>query len=44
MISTRRPSTVWAPIRSPTSKEVFETKGLLGALLDVFGPHVEYLG
>ncbi len=28
----------------PNFQEVFETKGLLGALLDVFGPHVEYLG
>jgi hypothetical protein len=28
----------------PNFQDVFETKGLLGALLDVFGPHVEYLG
>ena len=28
----------------PNFQDVFEAKGLLGALLDVFGPHVEYLG
>ena len=28
----------------PNFQDVFETKGLLGAMLDVFGPHVEYLG
>ncbi len=28
----------------PNFQEVFESKGLLGALLDVFGPHVEYVG
>jgi hypothetical protein len=28
----------------PNFQDDFEAKGLLGALLDVFGPHVEYLG
>jgi hypothetical protein len=28
----------------PNFQDVFESQGLLGALLDVFGPHVEYLG
>jgi PE-PPE domain len=28
----------------PNFQEVFQTKGLWGALLDVLGPHVEYLG
>jgi PE-PPE domain len=28
----------------PNFQDVFDAKGLLGALLDVFGPHVEYLG
>jgi len=28
----------------PNFQDVFEAKGLLGALGDVFGPHVEYLG
>jgi PE-PPE domain len=28
----------------PNFQDVFETQGLLGALLDVLGPHVEYLG
>lgn len=28
----------------PNFQEVFETKGLWGALLDILGPHVEYLG
>ena len=28
----------------PNFQDVFEAKGLLGALLDIFGPHVEYLG
>jgi hypothetical protein len=28
----------------PNFQDDFEAKGLLGALLDVFGPHVEYVG
>ena len=28
----------------PNFQDVFEANGLLGALLDIFGPHVEYLG
>ena len=28
----------------PNFQDVFEAKGLLGALGDIFGPHVEYLG
>jgi hypothetical protein len=28
----------------PNFQEVFETKGFWGALLDILGPHVEYLG
>jgi PE-PPE domain len=28
----------------PNFQEVFETQGLGGALLDIFGPHVEYVG
>ena len=40
------PTTIYSLATDPVSnfQEVFETKGLLGALLDVFGPHVEYLG
>jgi hypothetical protein len=28
----------------PNFQDVFESQGLYGALLDIFGPHVEYLG
>ncbi|MEO9017996.1 MAG: PE-PPE domain-containing protein [Mycobacterium sp.] len=28
----------------PNFQEIFETKGLWGALLDILGPHVEYVG
>lgn len=28
----------------PNFQDVFEEKGLLGAMLDILGPHVEYLG
>jgi hypothetical protein len=40
------PATIYSLDTDPVSnfQDVFETKGLLGALLDVFGPHVEYLG
>jgi hypothetical protein len=40
------PATIYSLDTDPVSnfQEVFETKGLLGALLDIFGPHVEYLG
>ncbi len=40
------PATIYSLVTDPVPyfQDVFETKGLLGALLDVFGPHVEYLG
>jgi hypothetical protein len=28
----------------PNFQDVFDSQGLYGALLDIFGPHVEYLG
>jgi hypothetical protein len=40
------PATIYSLDTDPVSnfQDVFEAKGLLGALLDIFGPHVEYLG
>ena len=40
------PATIYSLATDPVPnfQDVFEAKGLLGALLDVFGPHVEYLG
>jgi hypothetical protein len=40
------PATIYSLDTDPVAnfQEDFEAKGLLGALLDVFGPHVEYLG
>ncbi len=40
------PATIYSFDPDPVSnfQEVFEAKGLWGALLDIFGPHVEYLG
>jgi hypothetical protein len=40
------PATIYSLNTDPVSnfQDVFEAKGLLGALLDIFGPHVEYLG
>jgi hypothetical protein len=40
------PATIYSLDTDPVSdfQEVFESKGLWGALLDIFGPHVEYLG
>jgi PE-PPE domain len=40
------PATIYSFEPDPVSnfQQVFEAKGLFGALLDIFGPHVEYLG
>jgi hypothetical protein len=40
------PATIYSLATDPVPnfQTVFESQGLLGALLDVFGPHVEYLG
>ena len=40
------PATIYSFDSDPVSnfQQVFEAKGLYGALLDIFGPHVEYLG
>jgi hypothetical protein len=40
------PATIYSfdPDPVPNFSDVFEEKGLFGALLDIFGPHVEYLG
>jgi hypothetical protein len=40
------PATIYSLDTDPVAnfQQVFEAKGLDGALLDVFGPHVEYLG
>jgi hypothetical protein len=40
------PTTIYSLPGDPVSnfQGVFETKGLWGALLDILGPHVEYLG
>ena len=40
------PATIYSLDTDPISnfQEEFATKGLFGALLDIFGPHVEYLG
>ena len=41
---TLRPSTVSTPIPVSNFQQVFEAEGLSGALLNIFGTHVEYLG
>jgi hypothetical protein len=40
------PTTIYSLETDPVANfvDVFEEKGLWGALLDIFGPHVEYLG
>jgi PE-PPE domain len=40
------PATIYSLATDPVAnfQQVFEAKGLDGALLDIFGPHVEYLG
>jgi hypothetical protein len=40
------PATIYSfdPDPVPNFQQVFEEKGLFGALLDILGPHVEYLG
>jgi hypothetical protein len=40
------PATIYSLATDPVAnfEEEFATKGLFGALLDIFGPHVEYLG
>ena len=40
------PATIYSLATDPVPnfQDVFEAKGLYGALLDIFGPHVEYLG
>jgi PE-PPE domain len=40
------PATIYSLDTDPVAnfQQVFEAKGLDGALLDIFGPHVEYLG
>jgi hypothetical protein len=40
------PATIYSfdPDPVPNFQDVFEEKGLWGALLDILGPHVEYLG
>jgi PE-PPE domain len=40
------PATIYSFELDPVSnfQQVFEVKGLFGALLDILGPHVEYLG
>ena len=40
------PATIYSLDTDPVAnfQEEFATKGLFGALLDIFGPHVEYLG
>ncbi|MGA8546229.1 MAG: PE-PPE domain-containing protein [Mycobacterium sp.] len=40
------PATIYSLDTDPVAnfEEEFATKGLFGALLDIFGPHVEYLG
>jgi PE-PPE domain len=40
------PATIYSFDPDPVSnfQQVFEAEGLYGALLDIFGPHVEYLG
>jgi hypothetical protein len=40
------PATIYSLDTDPVAnfQQVFDTQGLWGALLDIFGPHVEYLG